>query len=969
MRSFLAIPIVDVRSYDVYLVDADLGPDEIDLVRRRFADGVTQRSAVDRLEPEAGEYVVTVGYKPGVTDAVGKSALFAIRDMLSRTLPATAAVYTSRIYFLSGVDGGQADRIATGLLANPLIERFRVMSRDEYTASEIDRTVPALRSAKSPSVCTIDLTGNTEDLQRLSRERILSLSVQELECIRDYFRGREFCLKRAEVGLDKQPTDVEIECLAQTWSEHCKHKIFNATIEYQEPGRDPIRFHSLFKEHIRAATEAIRVQHEQAEGPSWLVSVFDDNAGVIAFNDRFHLVCKVETHNSPSALDPYGGAMTGIVGVNRDPFGTGLGAEMLVNVWGYCLADPHYSGPVPRGLMHPRRVRDGVHWGVIDGGNQSGIPYGRGWEVFDDRYLGKPLVFCGTVGRMPVRVAGKLTHKKAAKPGDRIVMCGGRVGKDGIHGATFSSGELDESSPVQAVQIGDPITQKRMFDFLLEARDLGLYSAITDNGAGGLSSSVGELCTTTGGAQLELARAPLKYGGLDPWEVLLSEAQERMTLAVPPGKLGELLDLASRREVEATDLGEFTNTGFFEVFWNGKTVAYLPLEFLHDGMPPMKLKAKWTPPARSEPQLPSHENWGDTLQRLLRRPNLASGEKKARHYDHEVKGLSVVKPYVGLRSDVPSDATVFLVEHGHWAGVVLSEGINPFYSDIDTRWMTASVIDEAVRKAVGTGARLDRLAGLDNYCWPDPIPSEKNPDGEHKLAQLVRSTQALSEFCRAYGVPCISGKDSMKNDSTMGGVRISVPPTLLFSVLGRIDDVRLAVTMDAKVVGAIIYLLGTTHDELGASEYYRLLGSEFGSCVPKLDPVQTLRLYRAVQEAIQRELLQSCHSPTKGGLAVALARVAMAGEQGLTIDLDADSSTARLRTASALFSESNGRFIVSVAPEHTAAFESIMAGVALARVGQVTASPELVIRHHGHVVVDCNVMELKAAWKETFDAI
>jgi phosphoribosylformylglycinamidine synthase subunit PurSL len=980
IRSFLSITAHDVRAYDVYTVDVDLSPEEADKARDHFTDPVTQHGAIDRLKPPPFDFVVSVGFRPGVTDAVGKSALALLRDMLGRPMKEEDAVYTSRLYFLSGVDEGQAKRIASDLLANALIERFEVQSHASYLASEPDRSVPVIRSTHEPAAPTVDLSGSDDDLMRISKERILSLSLEEMRTIRDAFTDEAFIQARAKVGLGGTPTDAELECLAQTWSEHCKHKIFNATIDYHEEGKQPETIESLFKTYIRNPTERIRAQQEAERGSSWLISVFHDNAGVIAFNRDVHLVYKVETHNSPSALDPYGGAMTGIVGVNRDPFGTGLGAELLFNVWGYCFADPRWQGVVPKGLMHPRRIRDGVHRGVIEGGNQSGIPYGRGWEFFDDRYLGKPLVYCGTVGKMPVTSAGRPTHEKAARPGDRLVMCGGRIGKDGIHGATFSSAELDESSPVQAVQIGDPITQKRMWDFLIEARDRALYTAITDNGAGGLSSSVGELCTTSGGANMDLAKAPLKYAGLDPWEILISEAQERMTVAVAPEHLEAFLELARRREVEASDLGEFTDTGYLHIRYGKENVAYLPLDFLHDGLPPMRLTATWTPPKHDEPSLPKVDDWTDTLLSLLGRPNLTSGEKKARHYDHEVKGLSVIKPFMGIHCDVPSDAAVFLVQHGSLEGVVLSEGLHPSYADIDTRWATAAAIDEAVRKAVGTGARLDHMAGLDNYCWPDPVRSDKTPDGEYKLAQLVRSTRALAEFCEAYGVPCISGKDSMKNDSMMGGVKISIPPTLLFSVIAKVDDVTKAVSIDVKQVGSRVYLLGVTRDELGGSELFRLLGdapirggtkprAALGNAVPRVYLEETLPLYRAVQTAIERELLLSCHAVTRGGLAVALARTALGGRLGLDLDLDHDEHLQALSGSSALFSESTGRLVVTLDAARCSEFEALLPEGSFAAIGEVTQEPSLRVRHRGRSVVETSLDVVERVWKETFDAL
>ncbi len=981
IRSFLAIHARDVRAFDVYTIDADLSDREAEDVRDHVTDPVTQRGAIDRLKPpDDFDFVVSVGFRPGVTDAVGKSVLALLRDVFGRPFGERAAVYTSRLYFLAGVDEAGANRIASELLANALIERFDVQSRAVYFESTPDRSVPVIRSSHPPEVRKVDLSGSDEDLVRISRERILSLSLEEMRTIQAAFCKDEFLRARQRVGLGSCPTDAELECLAQTWSEHCKHKIFQATIIHQESDGEFETIESVFKTYIREPTERIRARQEREQGSSWLVSVFHDNAGVIAFNPRVHLVYKVETHNSPSALDPYGGAMTGIVGVNRDPFGTGLGADLLCNVWGYCFADPRWEEDVPRGLMHPRRIRDGVHRGVIEGGNQSGIPYGRGWEYFDERYLGKPLVYCGTVGKMPVSSAGRATHEKAARPGDRIVMCGGRIGKDGIHGATFSSAELDESSPVQAVQIGDPITQKRMFDFLLEARNFGLYTAITDNGAGGLSSSVGELCTTSGGADMDLSRAPLKYPGLDPWEILISEAQERMTLAVPPEHLETFVDLARRREVEATDLGVFTDSGYFHVRFGDRNVAYLPLDFMHDGLPAMHLRARWTPPRHAEPDLPDPEDWTETLCALLARPNLASGEKKARHYDHEVKGLSVIKPYMGVKCDVPSDAAVFLVEHGSLEGLVLSEGLHPSYADIDTYWATAAAVDEAVRKAVGTGGRLDHMAGLDNYCWPDPVQSDKTPDGEYKLAQLVRSARGLAAMCEAYGVPCISGKDSMKNDSMMGGVKISIPPTLLFSVIAKIDDVTKAISIDVQSPGARVYLLGSTHDEIGGSELALLLCSPdspgaqaplraIGSRVPRVVPEATLPLYRAVQEAINRQLLHSCHAVTRGGLAVALARTALGGRLGVDLDFDRDDHLARLGPAAALFSESTGRFVVSVDPSLASAFEALLPSGSFANLGEVTAQPVVRLRHGDRTVIHGSLDQLERVWKETLDAL
>jgi phosphoribosylformylglycinamidine synthase len=790
-----------------------------------------------------------------------------------------------------------------------------------------------------------------------------------MRAIRDHFAAPAMRARRAALGLPASPTDVELECLAQTWSEHCKHKIFSARVHYvDEHGREQW-IDSLFRTYIRAATERIGREVD------WLVSVFTDNAGIVRFNERFNVAYKVETHNSPSALDPYGGAITGIVGVNRDPMGTGIGCEMLCNVWGYCLGSPFFAGELPAGLMHPRRIRDGVHQGVIDGGNQSGIPWARGFERFDDRYLGKPLVFCGTVGRIPRVVAGGPSERKEIRPGDRIVMCGGRIGKDGIHGATFSSEELRHESPAQAVQIGDPITQRKLYEFLMEARDLGLYRTLTDNGAGGLSSSIGEMSRLCGGADLDVARAPLKYAGLQPWEILLSEAQERMSLAVPPESLDRFLALAARRDVEAADLGAFTDSGAFVVRHGGRVVAHLALDFLHEGGPRLELEARWTPPRVPVPAPLRAGPRTAALLDLLRGLNLCSREHKSRQYDGEVKGLSVVKPFVGVRCDTPSDASVLRLEHGGREGLVLSEGINPFLSDLDPYAMVASVFDEAVRRAVSVGADFERLAGLDNFCWPDPVESEKTPDGRYKMAQLVRANQALYDVATAFRVPCISGKDSMKNDSVRGGRKISIPPTVLFSALGRMDDVGRAVTMDFKRAGDVVCVVGWTDDEMGASEFHRWLAARrntpehSGGRVPGLDAQRAVRLYRAMNAAQARGLLHSSHTPTLGGLAVAFALACVGGDLGAEIDLEALPCPAALRDDSRLFSESNSRFVVTCAARDAAELAAVFAGLPFARVGEVIAGPTLRLRRGARALVNAPVERLRRSFRATLASL
>ena len=967
-RRFLRLPVISCRTRDIYKVDVSLSQKEVEEIRRIFADPVISHSALLRLPPPAFDWMVEVGFKPGVTDNVGTTARAVVQEVLERPLTQLESVYTSIQYFFRGdkLTRDEVDRVARNLLANPLIHTIRVFSAAEWAASAVDESVPAIREAADIRVATYDLSGPDSELLRISSEGILSLSIEEMHAIRDYFASDAARSSRAALGLPEQPTDVELECIAQTWSEHCKHKIFAGRVHYVDESGCEEWIDSLFRTCIRAATEKI------AKEIDWLVSVFSDNAGIIRFNDRYNIAYKVETHNSPSALDPYGGAITGIVGVNRDPMGTGMGCEMLANVWGYCLGSPFYSGELPEGLMHPRRIRDGVHQGVIDGGNQSGIPWVRGFERFDERYIGKPLVYCGTVGRIPRLVQGRPSERKEIVPGDVIVMCGGRIGKDGIHGATFSSEELRKESPAQAVQIGDPITQRKMYEFLVEARDLGLYRALTDNGAGGLSSSVGEMSRLCGGADFDLAKAPLKYEGLQPWEIFLSEAQERMSLAVPPEKLDALLALAARREVEATALGNFTQSGALIIRYRDRVVGRLDLDFLHDGGPRMLLEARWQPPQIQPPSLPRKGLRNRHILELLRSLNLCSKEFKSRQYDGEVKGLSVVKPFVGVDSDVPSDATIMLVEHGCREGIILAEGINPFYSDLDTYHMMASVIDEAVRRVISVGGRLEHIAGLDNFCWPDPVLSEKTPDGPYKMAQLVRANKALYDVTTAFKVPAISGKDSMKNDSVRGGRKISIPPTVLFSTIGKIEDVGRAVTMYFKRAGDSIYVVGLTKNELGGSEFCRLLAREQGtpaSCggqVPRLNIQRALAIYRSMSVATSGGLLHSSHTPTLGGLAAAFVLPAIGGDLGAEIDLSGLACEGALDDDAKLFAESNSRFVVTCAPDNDAALESLFSDVACVRVGTVLAEKRLRISGEGgRKLVDIDIDALRSAFKET----
>ena len=947
IKSELGLDLASVGIVRVYTVEGlDQAQAQAVLSAGALHDPVLHDISLSPLMKAQGlDWALEVGFRPGVTDNEARTARETIALVLGLDKKAakTLAVYTSVQHLLCAKPGDVLDEktvlhIARDLLANELIQRFEYKSAAQWAdAPGFAAKAARVTGQASDAVAVIGLTTMTdEELTAFSRANTLALSLGEMKTIVDHFRDPATRAARKAADLTPaqvdNPTDAEVEVLAQTWSEHCKHKIFTAKIDYEDAETGVHRtVNSLFKTCIQGSTAAIRAAKGKDD---FCLSVFKDNAGVIRFNDNMNVCIKVETHNSPSALDPYGGALTGIVGVNRDPMGTGLGANLLCNTDVFCFASPFWEGELPPRLLHPRRVLEGVREGVEHGGNKSGIPTVNGSIVFDERYLGKPLVYCGTVGTMPVRVAGRLSHEKCALPGDHIVMIGGRIGKDGIHGATFSSEELHEGSPATAVQIGDPITQRKMYDFLMRARDLGLYNAITDNGAGGLSSSVGEMAQDCGGCDLDLSRAPLKYDGLKPWEILISEAQERMTCSVPPDKLAAFLALSSEMDVESTALGHYTDSGYFHVRYADKTVTHLPMHFLHEGLPQMELSARWELPQVKADPLPAEVDQTALLHRMLGRLNICSKEYVIRQYDHEVQGKSIIKPLVGIKRDGPSDAAVVRPDFGTEEGLVLSHGICPKYSDLDTYWMMAAAIDEAVRGAVAVGGDLRFMAGTDNFCWCDPVTSETTPDGAYKLAQLVRANEALDHFCRGFGVPCVSGKDSMKNDYKGGGVKISIPPTVLYSVVAKMPDINRAVTSDFKHAGELVYVLGLTRPELGGSE----LSSELGlSCdqVPQVELVSARERYLAYFEATQKGLVTAAHDCSDGGLAVALAEMCLGGRIGADIDLDLVPQCGCVNPLEVLYSESASRLVVSVKPENASAFEELFSGQQLALIGVV----------------------------------
>ncbi|HOX11773.1 MAG TPA: AIR synthase-related protein [Spirochaetia bacterium] len=933
-----------------------------------FSDPVVQRVTLD--EPAAAllpgwSALVETAWRPGVTDTLALTAREALAICGGPPESESAGLRTARQYLLYGDAGRPEAEEAARLLHNPLIQEARILTVEDWAAGlRPPASYPGVSVHDRPDWETFDLESLSDtELEALSRDRLLALTLPELRALRDHFADPRTVEARRSAGLPAEATDVELEMVAQTWSEHCKHKIFNAEIEYSEtdgagrPSGAPETIRSLFKTYIRGLTE------ELAPSKDFLRSVFTDNAGVVQFRPGWALCVKAETHNSPSALDPYGGAITGIVGVNRDILGTGMGAKPIFNTDVLCFAPPDTpEGEVPEGLLHPREVLEGVHKGIVDGGNQSGIPTVAGTFLFDESFLGKPLVFCGTGGILPETVNGKPAWEKTVSPGDRAVMLGGRIGKDGIHGATFSSLALDEGSPASAVQIGDPIIQRRMTDFLLEARDRGLYAGITDNGAGGLSSSLGEMAQSSGGVRIDLDACPLKYPGLSPWEILVSESQERMSLAVPPDRIDDFLALAARRGVEATVVGEFTDSGNVEIRSGGRTAGLLSLDFLHDGLPPLRLSARWSPVSLPSDPLPAREDWTETLYRILAEPNSASKEPWVREYDHEVQGRSVEKPFTGVHRDAPSDGAVLKPRYDDGAGITVTHGICPRLSDYDAGLMAACAVDEAYRAHVALGGDPDRAAALDNFCWPDPLPSPGNPDAERKLAQLVRACRGLADACRAYGLPLVSGKDSMKNDAVAGGRRISVRPTLLVTLTGFVGDVRKVPSTDFPGPGLLVYLLGRTEGALGLSLLERVEGLRFGD-PPGIDTAAAVPLYRALARGISGRLVLSCHDLSDGGLAAAAAESCLGGRVGADLVLDALPGAEAAEPVRILFSECPSRLLVSVRAADRERFERSFSGLPHRLLGTTTAEPRLRFRHAGREVLSAALDGLESAYK------
>jgi phosphoribosylformylglycinamidine synthase len=930
------------RTAAAWLIEGDLARADLErLARAVLADPVTETFTVAEVgaacaAPAELPTVVRVLPRAGVTDPAAESA----REACGLVGTRPTAVRSVRKYWLPALADTEARRLAWGLLASEAIHDV-VVGPLAITTLAGGRTWEFVREP-------VDLERlDDAGLATLSRDRCLALSVGELRAVRDHFRS-----------LGRPPFEIELETIAQTWSEHCCHKTLTSAVDHVGPD-GPCSYENLLKETVFAATQKVRA----ALGPAdWCVSVFRDNSGVVRFDGDHDICVKVETHNHPSAIEPYGGAATGLGGVIRDVLGTGLGAKPVASLDVFCVAPPDTPRTtLPPGVIHPRRLLAGVVAGVRDYGNRMGIPTIAGAVAFDPGYLGNPLVFCGTVGIMP-----RSSAEAAVQPGDLVVVAGGRTGRDGIHGATFSSIELSSASETQsggAVQIGHAIHEKTLSDFVLEAARQRLFHAITDCGAGGLSSAVGEMGATLG-ATVDLDRVPLKYEGLSATEVWISEAQERMVLAVAPADWEALARVAAAEGVEATAIGTFTGSGRIELKWHGEVAGAIDCHFLHEGRPRTRLASTSARPAAGQARwTAAGATVGGILERVLALPDVASKAWIIRQYDHEVQGASVVKPLLGPGAG-PADGTIVRGVLGRPRGIVLGVGLRHRLGLLDPYQMAAGAIVEAVANAVAAGADPDRIALLDNFCWGDV----RRPES---LGPLVEACRACHDVAVALAAPFVSGKDSLNNvfawtDSGGKAHELSIPPTLLATALGQVADVGRAMTPDLKAPAHRLAVVGMTRTATAGSQI-ELAGVVAGGAVPAVDTAAFRATTAAVAAANAAGLVRSCHDVSDGGLATAVAEMAIAGAVGARLELGAvpvvaDGVPAAHRDLAIAFAETPGRFVCAVAPADADAFAARMQGLPWAWIGAVTAEPVVEILAAAGNAERVPLERLAAAW-------
>jgi phosphoribosylformylglycinamidine synthase subunit PurSL len=947
----------NIHISNVYTITYDFSIDKIKKIAESLYNPVVENIRINSAKIEKFDYALELGFLPGVTDNVSNTTTEIINDLFKINIGRNN-VFSSQVLFIesSSMKIEDLKKVAEQLI-NILIERYHIKTYEEYIKNNgMDKIVPRVELKDEAQVSEIDLNVLDPELVDIGKKGILDLKTKKrrgplaldldyMKTIQDYFKKEK-----------RNPTDIEIESLAQTWSEHCKHTIFAGEIDDIKEG--------IYKKYIKGATKKIRLELGKKD---FCLSVFSDNSGAIIYDDEYLITDKAETHNSPSALDPYGGAITGIVGVNRDTIGFGMGAMPIANKYGYCVGKPEDTKVIFRGknkknpALTPKRILEGVVHGVNNGGNCSGIPTPTGLVYFDDCYKGKPLIFVGTIGLMKRKLLnGKLSYEKCAKANDNIVVVGGRVGKDGIHGATFSSEAMDEGSPATAVQIGDPITQKKLSDAIIkEAKDRLLYNSITDNGAGGISCSVAEMAKECGGFIVNLEKVLLKYPGLSPWETWISESQERMTLSVPDDKLDEFVKLMESRGVETTVIGKFNDSTKAIVRFSGKEIMNIEMEFLHEGNPKKVLKTQKFNYEENEPEIVV-KNQEELLIKILGAHNNCSFEFISKQYDHEVMHNSVIKPLQG-KGRVNAPASVIKPLFTSNKGVVLSQALYPKLSKISCYDMAACSIDTAIRNSVAAGGNINHLALMDNFCWC-------SSNDEKRLYQLKETAKGCYDFATKFLTPFISGKDSMFNDfkgfdENDNPVKISVLPTLLISSISIIEDVKDTKTMDLKIPGDLIYMIGITKDECGGSEFYHAY-NKIGFKSPKVDAKNSRKLYERIYKI--KNLISAIASINLGGFLITLAKMSIAGRLGVKIDISKIKTDENLLVEKIFYSETQSRFIITIDPKNKQEFEENMKDFDIFEIGLVNENDQFIINNKDEKIIFTNVKKLEEVYKKRF---
>jgi len=928
---------IKVYSRKIYFIEGDFKREQVEKIAAELLiDPIVEdyflSSGFFEVFPSDNQILIT--YNPGVYNSLIDSLTKAIETL---SLKFKNAI-TARFYEFQGLEKQDILYLAPKILYNPLVEHLL-----DYQKVKNINTLDEFKGKDYKfKLITVDLIdASDEQLLEISKAGCLSLSLEEMKSIQGYFKKEK-----------RNPTDCELETIATLWSEHCGHQTFRGIIDYQEQSEDGIiikaeKINNLLKSTIVKATEEIN-------SPS-CVSVFDDNSGVVRFDDVNNICFKVETHNHPSSLEPYGGASTGIGGVIRDILGTGCAAMPFASIDVFCFSPWNIKiKDLPEGLLHPKRIIKGVIKGVRDYGNRMGIPTVGGAVLFDERFLGNPLVYCGTLGLLP-----KEKSFKTVKPDDLVILCGAKTGRDGIHGATFSSQELDEHTVglTSAVQIGNPIEEKKLVSAIIRARDEHLFRAITDCGAGGISSAITELAGEYG-VEVNLEKVPLKYRGLTYTEIWISESQERMVFFAPVDNLEKLRSIFSEEDVELSVVGKVTDNKRLVLLYEQNNVCDLDMDFIFN-LPKLVKKAIWVNKAEVNNKIQEKENYNQELKNLLGQPGIACKDWVIREYDHEVQAGSVLKSISGMETITVNDASVVRPDLTSDKCVAIGLGINPFYSDIDPYWMAALAMDEALRNVIAVGGNLENTFILDNFSWGSPLDQKS-------LGGLVRAAQACRDFSIYFQVPFISGKDSLYNEYLAAGKHIAIPGTLLISAVSIIPDWRIAISGNFKKSESLVYIVGNTHPEMGASEYFRNLGINQG-LVPKVDQKIAKNIFKNLSAAINKKIVISCHDLSEGGISVALAEMCIGGNLGVNVFLEEIPSDCSMRCYEVLFSESPSRFIVEVPKEYKGDFEQQMQGSPIGLIGCTCKHKQLsVYDKNSREVINLKVDELKESWMSTF---